>query len=151
MREIRCIVLHCTATEYDKDFDVSDVRKWHLKRGFRDVGYHYLVKLDGTVQIGRPIEEIGAHAVAIGDKTNYYNRYGIGIAYVGGLLHNSPFNTLLMHPDQLFSLVDVVHRLCVLYDLDVRSQVLCHSQIANKACPCFSLSWFQSQYILKYF
>lgn len=44
MRDINKIILHCSATQEGKDFDVEDIREWHLQRGFTDVGYHYIIK-----------------------------------------------------------------------------------------------------------
>ena len=78
MRDINKIILHCSATSEGKDFDVNDIREWHLQRGFTDVGYHYVIKLDGTIQDGRDIRTIGAHCKG-------YNYGSVGIVYVGGL------------------------------------------------------------------
>ena len=50
MREINKIILHCSASRCDKDFDVNDIKEWHLQRGFTDVGYHYIIKLNGEIQ-----------------------------------------------------------------------------------------------------
>lgn len=144
MRKIKKIVLHCTATEYGKDYSVNDIRKWHIRRGFKDVGYHYVIRLDGTLEVGRPVSQIGAHCVSPGDKSNWFNRFSIGIAYVGGLLHRSPSNTIT--DSQLRTLVDLVHSLCIIYDLDVDLHVICHNEVANKACPCFNIRWFLDEY-----
>lgn len=57
---------------------MSDVDRWHRERGFHGCGYHYLVTLDGTIEQGRPIDEIGAHCKG-------HNATSVGIAYVGGL------------------------------------------------------------------
>jgi N-acetylmuramoyl-L-alanine amidase len=77
-RTITHIVLHCTATIEGRDHDIAEVTQWHKARGFRTIGYHYLVKLDGTVRTGRPEASVGAHVEG-------YNANSIGIAYVGGL------------------------------------------------------------------
>lgn len=77
-RAIDRIILHFTATPEGRDVDISDVRSWHKERGFDDVGYHFLIKLDGTIQRGRPIDVVGAHCYG-------YNRKSIGVCYVGGL------------------------------------------------------------------
>ena len=81
MRELKEIILHCTATKEGQDYPVEQVRKWHLDRGFNDIGYHFLIRLDGTVEAGRPIETVGAHCKG-------HNANSIGIAYVGGLDKN---------------------------------------------------------------
>ena len=61
MREIKSIILHCSATPEGKDFTVADITRWHKERGFRTIGYHYVVYRDGTVRKGRPVEQKGAH------------------------------------------------------------------------------------------
>ncbi len=82
MRKINKLIVHCSATPEFKDFDVDDITEWHVKgNGWSDCGYHYVIKLDGTVQDGRPIEKIGAHC-----KGN--NRDSIGICYIGGMDKN---------------------------------------------------------------
>ena len=54
MRQINKIIVHCSATKEGRDFDVEDVRNWHVKvNKWNDIGYHYIIKLDGTIQKGR--------------------------------------------------------------------------------------------------
>ena len=77
-RVMNTIVIHCSATKEDKDYSVADIKKWHLQRGFNDVGYHFIIKLDGTIEIGRPLDKVGAHV-------NNNNTGTIGICYIGGL------------------------------------------------------------------
>lgn len=55
MRKIDDIIIHCTATAEGRDVSVADIRRWHKARGFVDVGYHYVVYLDGSVHEGRPL------------------------------------------------------------------------------------------------
>ena len=74
------IVIHCSATPEGREHNVTDLRAWHLARGFSDVGYHYVVRLDGTVEAGRGEEYVGAHCVESG-----MNRRSIGVCYVGGM------------------------------------------------------------------
>ena len=78
MRKITEIILHCSATAEGLDFSVRDIRAWHKAQGWADVGYHYVVRLDGTVQEGRPLEQAGAHCKGHNDRS-------IGICYIGGL------------------------------------------------------------------
>lgn len=78
MRDINLIVIHCTATKEGIDHDVSYVRGLHKARGFKDIGYHFLIHLDGTIERGRPWDQAGAHARG-------YNSDSVGIVYVGGL------------------------------------------------------------------
>jgi N-acetylmuramoyl-L-alanine amidase len=82
MRKINKLIVHCSATPEFKDFDVDDIREWHVKgNGWSDCGYHYVIKLDGTLQEGRPVEKIGAHCAG-------HNRDSIGVCYIGGMDKN---------------------------------------------------------------
>jgi N-acetyl-anhydromuramyl-L-alanine amidase AmpD len=77
MRSINLIVIHCSATPNGRPVTVEEVTAWHQARGFKTIGYHYLIGIDGTVNMGRPEEEMGAHAQG-------FNANSIGIALVGG-------------------------------------------------------------------
>lgn len=78
MRKIDKIVIHCSATPKGRYFDVDDIRRWHVQeRGWSNVGYHYIILLDGTIQLGRSIEVVGAHVKG-------HNLTSIGICYIGG-------------------------------------------------------------------
>ncbi len=62
MRKINKIIVHCTATQEGKEISVDTIRKWHVDgRGWSDIGYHYIISLDGLTEVGRPIERSGAH------------------------------------------------------------------------------------------
>ena len=61
MRNINKIIVHCSATPEGKAFSVADIRRWHLQRGFSDIGYHFVIYLDGSVHVGRPLAKAGAH------------------------------------------------------------------------------------------
>lgn len=60
------------------DFRAKDIDRWHRERGFNEIGYHYVIDLDGTIEQGRAIEKIGAHCKG-------YNANSIGVCYIGGL------------------------------------------------------------------
>ena len=78
MRLVNKIIVHCADTPKDVYFDIEDIRKWHTQeRGFSDVGYHYVILLDGSIQIGRQLDVIGAHCYG-------YNKSSIGVCYIGG-------------------------------------------------------------------
>tara|TARA_R100000406_G_scaffold16024_2_gene9962 strand:- start:2637 stop:3065 length:429 start_codon:yes stop_codon:yes gene_type:complete len=82
MREIKKIILHCTATREGKDYSADTIRKWHMSepRMWSDIGYHFVIRNDdnGTIERGRPVEKKGAHT--LGENSD-----SIGIAYVGGV------------------------------------------------------------------
>jgi len=80
-RRIDWLVVHCTATREGQDISIEQIRQWHLNRGWSDIGYHYVIDLDGNILEGRPVTRIGAHVRG-------FNRYSIGITYVGGVDRN---------------------------------------------------------------
>ena len=73
-REVRLLVIHCSATRYDRDFPVEALRSSHKARGFADIGYHFYITRDGELHHCRPVNQIGAHAAGWNDRS-------IGICY----------------------------------------------------------------------
>tara|TARA_R110002096_G_scaffold47334_2_gene126309 strand:- start:281 stop:694 length:414 start_codon:yes stop_codon:yes gene_type:complete len=78
MRDIEYIVIHCSATMPSMDVPIERVKKWHLQRGWSDIGYHYYITRDGKIHKGRNLSTIGAHVRG-------YNKTSIGICYEGGI------------------------------------------------------------------
>lgn len=78
--KVEAIIVHCTATAAGRPFTAADVDVWHKARGWQGIGYHYLVRLDGTIERGRPETRQGAHCAASG-----MNRRSLGVCYVGGV------------------------------------------------------------------
>ncbi len=76
MREIKRIIIHCAATPNGREFHVSDIDRWHKERGWRGIGYHYVIPVAGDLEYGRAESEIGAHCRG-------YNRDSIGICLIG--------------------------------------------------------------------
>ena len=102
-REIKLLVIHCSATRCDRHFSVEALRRSHLARGFADIGYHFYITRDGEVHICRPVHQIGAHATGWNDKS-------IGICYEGGLNENGvPADTRTYA--QKCSLLDLLRQL----------------------------------------
>jgi len=127
MRKINKIIIHCTATPEGRDVSISDVRRWHVEeRGWRDVGYHFLIRLDGTIEEGRPIEQTGAH-------TLNHNFDSIGIAYVGGMSKDMTEPKDTRTEEQKDALVDL---LCQLHDC-YGGKIYGHRDFSSKDCPSF--------------
>lgn len=129
MRKINKIIIHCAATPEGRNFTVEDIRRWHLQRGFRDIGYHYVIYLDGSVHAGRPIEQIGAH-------TSGYNANSIGICYIGGCAKDGKTPKDTRTEAQRSALVKLVAELRAKFP---GATVHGHNEFANKACPSFDV------------
>lgn len=138
MRDINKIILHCSATKEGQEFNVNDIRDWHKQRGFTDVGYHYIILLDGTIQEGRDIRTIGAHCKGL-------NYGSIGICYIGGLDENGKGKDTRTQ-EQKESLLKLIDELLITYDLSI-DNVFCHYQFAKKLCPCFRIEDFKKEYL----
>ena len=129
MRLINEIIIHCSATKAGQDFDVKDIDRWHKERGWKGVGYHYVIKLDGTIQEGRPLDQTGAHCTG-------HNKKSIGICYIGGLdKSGKPKDTRTVAQKESLRLL--VNQLLEMFP---GSKVYGHREFANKECPCFDVS-----------
>ena len=132
MRKLTEIIIHCSATEEGKDFKAANIKKWHTLpppkgRGWKDIGYHFVIDLDGTIEKGRPIEQIGAHCLG-------HNSRSVGVCYVGGLRHGKPDDTRT--EEQKKALRKIVSELRRKYGV---LEVHGHCEYANKKCPCFDV------------
>jgi N-acetylmuramoyl-L-alanine amidase len=128
MRQIKYIIIHCSATKAGQDFCAKDIKKWHLQRGFSDIGYHKIIDLNGTVEPGRSEEIPGAHCKG-------HNANSIGICYIGGLDENGkPADTRT--EAQKKSLLKLIKSYKLRFP---NAKVVGHRDMPNvhKACPCF--------------
>ena len=126
MRKLDRIILHCTATPEGRHVDVDTIRVWHKARGWSDVGYHFIIYIDGSVHAGRAMEKTGAHVAG-------HNATTIGVVYVGGTdAAGKPKDT--MNAAQETAFVNLVKHLRDEYGpLTLHG----HNEYASKACPSF--------------
>lgn len=126
-RSISEIIVHCTASKEGNPLTVADIRRMHIKdRGWSDIGYHYVVYLDGTIHAGRDVNISGAHC-------KNRNAHSIGVVYVGGLDKNGkPKDTRTAA--QKAGLLKLLKDLKRLYP---KATIHGHREYAAKDCPCF--------------
>lgn len=144
------IVIHCTATLAGAPYNVASIRQMHKARGFKDIGYHYLIGLDGEVWEGRkPQNSVGSHVKGYNDTT-------IGVAYVGGLRATDAAPMDTRTEKQKSSLLAVCTKLVKAYpnavilghrdlskDLDLDGVIEPNEYM--KMCPCFDAGpWAKS-------
>lgn len=131
MRKIDTIVIHCAATRPSMDVGAREIDQWHRARGFKCIGYHFVIRRNGKLEKGRPVEQVGAHVA--GHNTN-----SIGICLVGGVSQKdftkAENNFTAEQWPQLIRLIkDLKSR------FDIKS-ILGHNELdKNKACPSFSV------------
>lgn len=134
MRKINKIIIHCSASEWG---NAKIIDKWHKDRGFRKIGYHYIIlngyeeykskydkSKDGIIQLGRSENEIGAH-------TYGHNKDSLGICVIG----------LKKFTEKQFlcSLPDLLYRLVKEHNLTL-SDIYPHKFFTkHKTCPNFDL------------
>lgn len=128
MRDLKQIIIHHTATPHHMDIGVKELRHWHVEdNGWLDVGYHFVIRQDGTIEPGRPVQTSGAHARG-------HNTHSVGIVLVG----TGPNFTR----HQWNALNEQVILLTAQYDI---TQILGHNDVGNTACPGFDVSvWWNA-------
>ena len=126
-RSISEIIVHCSATPEGKDYPIDTIRQWHKERGFSDIGYHYVVHLDGRVEDGRDVNIAGAHCSG-------HNSRSIGICYIGGMTadNKSPKDTRTNAQR-----IALKKTLCALRMMYPKAKICGHRDFAAKACPSF--------------
>jgi N-acetylmuramoyl-L-alanine amidase len=129
LKAVDYIVIHCAATKEDQDIGVDEIRRWHRQRGWLDVGYHYVIRRDGTLEIGRPNDVPGAHARG-------FNHVSIGICLVGGVESDGKTPESNFTHAQWRTLEAVVKDQKKMHP---DAKVLGHRDLpnVNKACPSF--------------
>ena len=129
------LVVHCSATKPDQDIGAADIDRWHTKNGWAGIGYHRVIRRDGTLEKGRHIDFVGAHA-------RPWNYRSIGICLVGGVDKDGK-------PEDNFTPTQKKVLRAVLTEwLDEYpdAEVIGHRDVpgVKKACPSFDVkSWFK--------
>lgn len=133
-RKIDKLIIHCAATPPNMDIGVKEITAWHKERGFNTIGYHHVIRRDGTIEDGRDINQIGAHVAG-------HNTGSIGVCLVGGVddagKPKASFTT-----DQWKTLERHVRAFKAEYP---KATVHGHNEFDNgKACPSFNVqTWLK--------
>ena len=127
MRTINKIIIHCSATKEGNNVTASTIDQWHKDRGWRCIGYHYVVALDGAIEYGRSIYETGAHV-------KNQNEGSIGVCYIGGLGSSMEAKDTRT-PEQKESLLLLLKTLKKMHP---SATIHGHNEFSAKACPCFN-------------
>ena len=132
MRAIKKIIVHCADTPEGRDDKAADIKRWHTAappkgNGWKDIGYHYVIDLDGTIEPGRPVEQVGSHCSG-------HNQDSIGVCYVGGCDKNmKPKDTRT--PEQRVALIWLLKYLVAKYP---GATIYGHRDFnSGKSCPSF--------------
>lgn len=128
------IFVHCSATKPSMDIGVREIRQWHKEQNWLDIGYHFVIRRDGTVEAGRPQDVVGSHV-------KDHNATSVGVCLVGGIddkgKHAANFT-----PQQMESLRSLLASLGNQYE---GARIRAHHDVAPKACPSFDLGrWLKT-------
>lgn len=127
-RKITRIIIHCSATPPTLDIGVKEITQWHKQRGWSTIGYHYVVRRDGRLEVGRSINRNGAH-------TKGYNTNSIGICMIGGVDMNEV--AIDNFTDEQWATMRRLLKIMQAYYSYVT--IHGHNEFANKACPSFDV------------
>lgn len=139
MRPIKKIVIHCSDSDDSLDFGFKDIDEWHRQRGFLSdsgisCGYHYIIRRDGTLERGRPDEEVGAHVKG-------HNSNSLGICIIG----RKNFSDI-----QITKVKRLVNALCEKYRLVKYDDVYGHYEFdSNKTCPNIDMVHFRAELLFE--
>jgi N-acetylmuramoyl-L-alanine amidase len=141
---VTTIFVHCAATRpswmegFALAAKVEEIRRWHVRdRGWKDIGYHWIIDRDGQIAAGRPETVVGAHVAN-------HNTGSIGICLIGG--HGSNADDQFLEnftPPQDRALRGLIA------DIKSRADITAirgHNEVAAKACPGFNVaSWLAAR------
>ena len=129
MRIITLIIIHCSAVRPEQESGFREIDRWHRQRGWKyGCGYHYIIRRDGTIENGRPLEMIGAHCLN-------HNLHSIGICYEGGLDANGKSADTRTEAQKM-AMRELLERL---HEQFPKAMIAGHNVFnPMKACPCFN-------------
>lgn len=142
IKSVKYLVVHCAATPPSRDIGVKEIRAMHKQRGFNDVGYHYVIRRDGTIEKGRADTVMGAHVSG-------YNAVSLGICLVGGI-NAKGWSEQNFTPAQFSALAGLLDQL---KERHPHAEILGHRDLSPdknrdgkisrnewmKDCPCFDV------------
>jgi len=132
MREIKEIVIHCTASPDYMDIGANTIKQWHLDRGWSDIGYHYVIRRNGEIEKGRPDDIAGAHARGV-------NQTSIGVVWVG----ETQIDVL-----QEKAMMSLIHFLMGKYNIKIENVLgHCEAVKTSKTCPNLNMNRVRAELV----
>lgn len=129
MRTIDKIFIHCSATKEGRDIKTETIKSWHVKgNGWSDIGYHFVIELDGALKNGRPLHRSGAGVKG-------HNAHSIHICYIGGLDSDRKAKDTRTEAQ-----IDTMNKIIDSLKMDhPEASVHGHNEFSAKACPSFDV------------
>jgi N-acetylmuramoyl-L-alanine amidase len=134
MRLITDLVVHCSATPEGMDIGAKQIRQWHMNppNSWNDIGYHYVIRLNGVIEKGREDAVAGAHVAG-------HNANSLGICMVGGLDHDGRNPKATFTAEQYKALHALLHDLQHKYPSATNVKGHRDYPGVHKACPSFDV------------
>lgn len=130
------LVIHCSDTPATMDIGAKEIKQWHIAdpphgNGWADIGYHFVIRRNGVVEEGRPVDAIGSHVKG-------FNSSSVGVCMVGGRHGTNDFTQL-----QFNALEALIKLLAAQYPEAV---IVGHRDLAvGKQCPSFDVQdWLET-------
>lgn len=143
MRRIDALVVHCSATRPSQDIGAAEIRRWHTSpspddpsKPWSDIGYHRVIRRDGTVEPGRRDERAGAHVGG-------HNSNTLAVCLVGGVAEDGRTPEDNFTPEQKAALLRVLLQWRQRFP---QAAVKGHRDFpgVRKACPSFDVpTWWR--------
>lgn len=131
-RKIDSIVVHCSDSPDYLDIGAKEINEWHIQRGWREIGYHYVIRRNGEIEKGRPEEVSGAHAKGANGRS-------LGIVWVG---RNS------ISPEQNKSLIGLINWLRGKYNIEIDNvKGHCEAVETDKTCPNINMNRLRAELV----
>lgn len=116
------IIIHHVGNT-NRDVSAAEIHRWHRNNGWSGIGYHFVIRKDGTIERGRPMDMLGAHCYE-------HNWHTVGVNLVGAFDDNEP------EPEQLAAAAKLLAALCRYYGLKPdENTIKGHRDFNNTACP----------------
>ena len=143
MRDIRYIVIHCADTKPEMKVDAARIKRWHLKRGWSDIGYHFVIKRNGVIEQGRDRDNDGDVLEEVGAHVRGFNSNSIAICWIGG------YDGIDNRTDEQNTSMETLVKL--LHEVYPKAVILGHRDFPNvaKSCPSFDVSCWLEEIKLK--
>lgn len=123
------LIIHCSATPNGRHHTAAEIHEWHIDRGWSGIGYHWVIRVDGVLESGRPEYWIGSHARG-------HNINSIGVCMIG----INSFNET-----QWKILANLIREKKIQYP---GIKVIGHNEVSEKECPGFDVQKFLQEFDL---
>lgn len=130
------LVIHCSATPATMDVDAKEIDRWHRAKGWLKIGYHFVIKRDGTLETGRHLEEVGAHVQG-------FNHNSVGICLAGGMTADMRAPEDNFTKTQRTALHLILNDLCALWP---EAKLVGHWELdPKKSCPVLNMTQLRDE------